>query len=493
MKNLPLFYCITLLWTTVANGSVYFVTDFDEKDATHILQAAFEAPYDTVFVPYMGKDWIIRPVVINASHKTIIFGSGVVVSAKTGAFGRYDKLFEIIEQQNLTIIGYGATWRMRKEEYLTGEWRHALSIVRCENISIYGLTIRDSGGDGIKIGRGRGGQPAYSKNIHIRDCILDNNRRQAISVISVDTLLIENCVLRNTNGTAPQAGIDFEPNNSDERLRAITIRNVDSYGNKGYGIQFLLPRLNSSSMAISAVIQNCRVWGNIRGGVMVKSIGDKGVNGTITFDGCIVRDNLGNSFTIQQKSKLAARVNITNCHIYNSDDYPIHLWGPAVQLGGIRFKNSYIVDNVDRPFLFVQGGSSIFDITGNVIVNNPFGGYMSIGNGSSNVTVQDSIETDITTFVAIPDINPRGGYFTTPITVSLSTETESTEIYYTIDGSEPTKNSLKYAAPLTLSQSALLKIQAYKDSRKSSIMRATFSISRGEIPPKPPEKLKVPE
>ena len=40
MKNLPLFYCITLLWTTVANGSVYFVTDFDEKDATRILEEA---------------------------------------------------------------------------------------------------------------------------------------------------------------------------------------------------------------------------------------------------------------------------------------------------------------------------------------------------------------------------------------------------------------------------------------------------------------------
>ncbi len=492
MKNLPVFYCLYLLWTTIANSSVYVVAEFDEKDATHILQAAFAAPYDTVFVPNVGKDWIIRPIVIDASNKTIIFESGVIVTAKKGAFAKGDKLFEIIEQKNLTIIGYGATWRMRKEEYLTGEWRHALNIVRCENINIYGLTIRDSGGDGIKIGRGRGQQPAYSKNIHIRDCILDNNRRQAISVISVDTLLIENCILSNTNGTAPQAGIDFEPNNSDERLRAITIRNVDSYGNKGYGIQFLLPRLNSSSMEISAVIQNCRIWGNSRGGVMVKSIAE-GVAGTITFDGCIVHDNLGNSFTIQQKSKLAARVNITNCHIYNSDDYPIHLWGPAVQLGGIRFKDSYIVDNTDRPFLFVQGGSSVFDITGNVIVNNPFGGYMSIGNGSRNVSVQDSIKTDITTFVAIPDMNPRGGYFTTPITLSLSTETESAEIYYTVDGRDPTKNSLKYTAPVTLSQSALLKARAYKDSRKSSIMRATFTLSKDLIAPKPPENLKVPE
>jgi len=40
MKNLPLFYCITLLWTTVANGSVYVVAEFDEKDATRILEEA---------------------------------------------------------------------------------------------------------------------------------------------------------------------------------------------------------------------------------------------------------------------------------------------------------------------------------------------------------------------------------------------------------------------------------------------------------------------
>ncbi len=388
MKNLPLFYCITLLWTTVANGSVYVVAEFDEKDATRILEEAFQAHYDTIRVPYMGKDWILGPIEIKASNKTIIFDSGVIVMAKTGAFGRYDKLFEIIQQQNLTIIGYGATWRMRKEEYTTGEWRHALSIVSCENINIYGLTIKDSGGDGIKIGR-RGQQLAYSKNIHIRDCILDNNRRQGISVISVDSLLIENCILKNTNGTAPQAGIDFEPNYADERLRGITMRNVDIHDNTGFGIQILLPQLNANSQPISFNIENCRVWGNVKGGIRIKHIGDKGVSGTINLLGCVIENNSRHAFQFENKSSKKAKVNITNCTIRNSKSTPILISASGSKSpGGIVFTNTRIVDSSKRPFLIAKGGVNVFDISGDVTVNNANGAWIDIGSQSENITLE---------------------------------------------------------------------------------------------------------
>ena len=45
----------------------------------------------------------------------------------------------------------------------------------------------------------------------IRDVVCDRNYRLGIAVINVENLLVENCVLENSAGTDPQAGIDLEP------------------------------------------------------------------------------------------------------------------------------------------------------------------------------------------------------------------------------------------------------------------------------------------
>jgi polygalacturonase len=134
-------------------------------------------------------------------------------------------LFEARNKENIVIKGYGAEWLMHKKDYQgplyeRAEGRHSLTLRGCRNISVSGLRILSSGGDGFYIGRGLiryGGQIAC-ENIDIRDINLEDHHRQGISVISAKNLLIENCTLQKTRGTKPQFGIDFEPNNSDELL-----------------------------------------------------------------------------------------------------------------------------------------------------------------------------------------------------------------------------------------------------------------------------------
>ena len=41
------------------------------------------------------------------------------------------------------------------------------------------------------------------------------------------------CVIRDTVGTAPQAGIDFEPNARDQWLQGIVVRNCRFEDNQG--------------------------------------------------------------------------------------------------------------------------------------------------------------------------------------------------------------------------------------------------------------------
>ena len=52
-----------------------------------------------------------------------------------------------------------------------------------------------------------------TRRVTIKDVELRDNHRQGISVISAVGLLVEDTVMRGTNGTAPEAGVDIEPVN----------------------------------------------------------------------------------------------------------------------------------------------------------------------------------------------------------------------------------------------------------------------------------------
>ena len=57
-------------------------------------------------------------------------------------------------------------------------------------LSIEGLTIRDTGGDGLYLGsEGRG----YNDNFTVRDVVFDNNYRQGISIISAQNVSSRTC------------------------------------------------------------------------------------------------------------------------------------------------------------------------------------------------------------------------------------------------------------------------------------------------------------
>jgi hypothetical protein len=189
---------------------------FDAADATAALQAALTSGVRRLTIPDMGTPWIVHPLSL-PSDLELTLEPGTVIEAIRGGFkGRNDALFTALGQSNLVIRGHGATLRMHKRDYqdtnlyARAEWRHTLSLLSCENVRVEGLTLKSSGGDGLYIGGRRNQRLPYCKDIVVRDCDIDDHHRQGISVICVHHLLIERCRIRNTSGTPPQAGIDFE-------------------------------------------------------------------------------------------------------------------------------------------------------------------------------------------------------------------------------------------------------------------------------------------
>ena len=54
--------------------------------------------------------------------------------------------------------------------------------------------------------------------------------------------------------------------------------------------------------------------------------------------------------------------------------------------------------------------------------------------------------------------------------ITLSTDTVNAEIYYTLDGTEPTQFSEKYTQPIQISESVTIKAKAFKEGRPNSIL-----------------------
>ncbi|HFD80513.1 MAG TPA: hypothetical protein ENK05_09015, partial [Gammaproteobacteria bacterium] len=85
--------------------------------------------------------------------------------------------------------------------------------------------------------------------------------------------------------------------------------------------------------------------------------------------------------------------------------------------------------------------------------------------------------------VEAPTISPNGGVFANPVTVTLSTGTAGADIYYTVDGSNPTTGSTLYTAPFQVVVDTTVKARAvlsgYTDSAVSS---ATFQIQAQLLP-----------
>ncbi len=78
--------------------------------------------------------------------------------------------------------------------------------------------------------------------------------------------------------------------------------------------------------------------------------------------------------------------------------------------------------------------------------------------------------------VETPVITPAGGLVMTPQQVSISCATEGATIHYTLDGSNPTEESLVYGGPITVSTTTTIKAMAVKEGLlNSAIASATFT------------------
>ena len=385
---------------------------FDEADSTRFLQAAVDSGAKKVVVPYMGRDWIVTPIRLTGDQE-IVLEPGVVIVAKRGAFkGTHDSLFRAQSQSHISIGGHGATLKMQKKDYMgsayqKAEWRSALYFDSCSHLKVYGLTIRDTGGDGIYLGDA--GEPGYNQNVVIEDVNFENNYRQGISIISAEDVLIEDCVFKDTGGTGPAAGIDLEPDGPSSRLANIKVRNCIAENNQGPAFIVSPAHLSSESNEISVLFENCTVKSGFGHGLMVSGVKDDGPKGLIEFRNCHVRNTRLHGARILDKSADGARVRFVNCSWKDVAQGTVDAGGyegvPNVPImihlrslawshkpGGVEFIDCLLIDDRDRPFMVFRapfaGSPPLSDLSGNMTVSNRFNVKTDLDEQATDVSLR---------------------------------------------------------------------------------------------------------
>jgi hypothetical protein len=230
-----------------------------------------------------------------------------------------------------------------------------------------------------------------------RDLVLDDNYRQACSVISTADTLFDNCQFLNTGmtgGTAPQAGVDFEPNGAYDFLVNLTLRNCLARNNVGGGFFLSYSNLNNKSKPLSILFENCTVdgaGGNLNYGLNAYALPGypdnktNSVSGSITWRGGSISNSLNSAicFNVPLGSDMRVLVEDTvvngslvrSAGPFATSPVVVGIW-PGTSNEGLRkpsgqviFRNITVIDAISRPFFL--SNTTTRHVHGDFIVHNP--------------------------------------------------------------------------------------------------------------------------
>jgi hypothetical protein len=180
-------------------------------------------PNGTFMVRTTGKDRLLL-----RSKMTFKLAKQAILKVIPNDAEHYSVL-RIAKVSDVAIIGGTLQGDRNEHKGKKGQWGMGLWIGHgSTNVTVAGVTAKNMWGDGFYIQDATDVALCGVKAIH--------NRRQGLSIIDGARILVTQSEFRNTAGTAPSAGIDFEPDRSDQRVSDVTIEKSKFVDNAGGGI-----------------------------------------------------------------------------------------------------------------------------------------------------------------------------------------------------------------------------------------------------------------
>ena len=232
----------------------------DDTDAFRDCINSLRPTGGVVVVP--NGTYVIDPLrgVVLIDNLTLSLTQGAVLKAKAVQASQ-SSVITGRSVRNVAVVGGTVVGERNGHIGTGGEWGVGVDFRGCSDARIEQVTVRECWGDGIYIGAdaGRG-----CNGVAIRNCISRQNRRQGLSITACVGAVVQDCDFSDTEGTAPEAGIDIEPNNEDI-VRDVKIVNCTMLRNAGFGTTVVGSTVSAVSLSAN------RIESNRRGGILVLS------------------------------------------------------------------------------------------------------------------------------------------------------------------------------------------------------------------------------
>lgn len=204
-------------------------------DDTEAIQAAIDevgGTGGTVLVPggtYMVDAVHKRHRLALKSDMTLKLANDATLKAIPNDSRKYSVL-SISNVSNVTVVGGTLEGDRAEHRGKAGEAGMGVRIDKdSRSVTISGVTSRKMWGDGFYV--------EDARDVKFCGVTADNNRRQGLSIVEANGVLVTDSLFTNTRGTRPSAGIDLEPDGPEQRVVNVSIKNSKFIDNAGPGIE----------------------------------------------------------------------------------------------------------------------------------------------------------------------------------------------------------------------------------------------------------------
>lgn len=222
------------------------------NDDTAAIQAAINAlpaAGGTVVIPN-GTFMINTLTGINLrSHVRLSLWGAAYLKAIPNNAERY-WIVKVWNVNNVEIEGGNFVGDRTQHQGTTGQWGYDINIQGSSNVYVHDNQLSNSWGDGILVGgTGSGSSLVASTNVTLNRVTSSNNRRQGLTIAPATQVYVVNSTFTGSNGTAPQAGIDIEPQTQGP-TQQVRLENTTLSNNAGNGLEV---HDSVSSLALNGV------------------------------------------------------------------------------------------------------------------------------------------------------------------------------------------------------------------------------------------------
>ncbi len=142
---------------------------------------------------------------------------------------KYYSILSISGASNVAVVGGVLEGDREKHMGESGQRGMGIEIERgAQHILISGVTARNMWGDGFYV--------QGAEDVTFCSVTADYNRRQGLSIIAANGLVVTNSVFKNTRGTRPSSGIDLEPDSPSQEIINVRIQGSHFLDNAGAGL-----------------------------------------------------------------------------------------------------------------------------------------------------------------------------------------------------------------------------------------------------------------